>query len=435
MGADRTVGRCSLGAGVIGGAMQAVTFSATIAGYLFARTAGRFRRGAPYGPFGSLRLADVPEPEVPGPDWVALEVIGSGVCGSDVSVVGYTFTLSLEPFVSFPAVLGHEILARVVEVGSAVSGLEPGQRVAVDPMLSCAVRGHLDICAECANGRPASCRRSGDPGVTMIGGRPLQRGMSLGYHADLPGGFCSRIIAHRSQLHPVPDTLDDMAAVLTEPLSVAAHGVLQTAADAREPVLVIGSGIVALGVVWALRRVGFEGEIVAQVKRDHEAELARSLGANAAVRPGGEAVDALLATGASPYKPMLGSRVYAGGGFPLVFDCVGSRASLNQATGFAAPGGRIAVLGCSAVVPKLDLSFLWSRELQMLGFCGYGTEKWQGRTLHTYEVALGWMDENPSILTDLVTHRLPLEEYRAAFRIAADHRRSRSMKVVMGSVA
>jgi threonine dehydrogenase-like Zn-dependent dehydrogenase len=189
--------------------------------------------------------------------------------------------------------------------------------------------------------------------------------------------------------------------------------------------------MIAFGVIWALRSAGVEGEIVAQIKRDHEAALARVLGSDGTVRPGEEAAAALRDTGASPHKPMLGPEVYAGGGFPVVFDCIGDGPSLNQAIGFAAPGGRIVVLGCSGVVPELDLSFLWSRELEIHGYCGYGAEEWRGRSVHTYEVTHRWMKENPSALADLVTHRFPLAEYRRAFLTAADHARTGSVKVVV----
>ena len=70
----------------------------------------------------------------------------------------------------------------------------------------------------------------------------------------------------------------------------------------------------------------------------------------------------------------------------MIYDCVGSRESLDQAIRFATPRGRIIVLGCSAQIRKLDLTFLWSRELEIRGFLGYGTESWDGRELHTFEI-------------------------------------------------
>jgi threonine dehydrogenase-like Zn-dependent dehydrogenase len=115
----------------------------------------------------------------------------------------------------------------------------------------------------------------------------------------------------------------------------------------------------------------------------------------------------------------------------MIFDCVGSRATLSQSLGFAVERGRIVVLGCAAKVPDLDLSFLWARELTIRGFFGYAIEEWRGRTKHTFEITHELMRASEAPLSELVTHRYPLAEYRAALRAAADHRRSGAIKVVL----
>lgn len=383
------------------------------------------------GTLGTVRLREVSEPDLPGPDWVKLEVIACGVCGTDLSTVTYNVSLGLEPFGSFPAVLGHEILARVVECGDAVRGLDIGQRVAVDPTISCAMRGfsHEDTCVSCRHDHAATCLRSADDGETRINDRAMGPGLTMGYHRDLPGGFSERIIAHQGQIHPVDDGLDDPVAGLFEPLSIAVHAVLGTEAHRREPVLVIGSGPIAMGVVWALRANGFQGEIVAQAKRDHEKRMARLLGASQTTRPGDEARRALLATGTSVYKPIVGREVYSGGGFPLIFDCVGNRASLDQALRFASVRSRLVVLGCAASVPDLDLTWLWARELTIRGFVGYGREEWRGRSLHTFQVTGELLREHSEGLADLVTHTFLLTDFRAALSAARNHGRSGAIKV------
>lgn len=391
---------------------------------------GRLRQSAPFGRFGTVSLGDRAEPTLPGPDWVLLDVLGCGLCGTDVSVAAYGFSLTLEPFSSFPAVLGHEILARVVEAGTAAGDVEVGQRVAVDPMIGCAVRGHPEPCGACEAGQPPLCARSGDPGSIEIDGRPLRRGTALGFHADLPGGFTSRIVAHRSQVFPVPDGIPDDIAVLTEPLSIGVHGVVRTAPHTG-PVLVIGSGPIALATVWALRCSGYEGEIVCQTKRRNEAALARHLGATTTVTPGEHARRVLQATGAKPYDPMLGPEVFAGGGFPVVFDCVGKRSSLHQALRSCAAGGRAIVLGCAGVVPNLDLTLLWARELTVQGYYGYGRERWEGASLHTYEITHRWMQGSPAGLADIVTHRFPIRDYRRALLAATTRAGSGAVKVVL----
>ena len=411
--------------------MKAVRFDVTIPGFLVAKSAGKIRKNAMVGALGTVRLESIEAPPLPGPEWVELEVMGCGICGSDISTITYSLSPALEPFSSFPAVLGHEILARVSGVGTDVDRVRVGQRVNVEPTLSCAVRGHSEPCATCRDGFTTICQRSADPGETTIGGRPIGAGTFVGYHRDLPGGFGERMIAHQSQLYPVPDEIDDGTAILTEPFSIALHGVLLVTPVVDGPVLVIGSGTIALATVWALRATGYGGVLVSQTKRPHEARVAKLFGATETVAPGAEAREAMIRTGAKAHKPIIGDEVFAGGGFPLIFDCVGSRATLSQALGFAAERGRIVVLGCAAQIPKLDLSFLWSRELVVQGSVGYATEQWQGRSVHTFELTHEFMRTSDAPLSELVTHKVPLVEYRRGLSAAADHRRSGAMKVVL----
>lgn len=411
--------------------MRAVRFHVSIPGFLLARTLGRLTDSARFGRLGGVRLERIPDPGLPGGRWAELRVLRCGVCGSDIGNVSYSSSPAMEPFASFPAVLGHEILARVESVGPDVRRVEPGQRVVVDPMISCAVRGYDRPCPSCADGLHATCERAGEAAPLVVDGGELSPGLMVGYHRDLPGGWAERMVAHERQLFPVPRELDDRAAVLVEPLSIAMHAVLGSRPWGEGPVLVVGSGPIALGVVWALRAAGFGGGLVAQTKRAHEARLARLLGASDVVSPGLEARQALVETGARAYQPMLGPEVYAGGGFPLIFDCVGSEGSLGQALRFCSPRGRIVLLGCAGELKKLDLSFLWARELRVRGFVGYGEEEWRGGRRHTFEVTLERLLETGSRVGEMVTHVFPLDQHRDALSAADNHGRSEAVKVVL----
>ena len=423
--------------------MRALRFDVTSAGFVRARTLGRLSESAVFGPLSNLRLAQVPEPGVPGsgelaPGWVGLDVVACGICGTDLGTLGFTASPVLEPFGSFPAVLGHEILARVRAVGPGVTTVEPGQRVAVDPFLTCEIRGYPAErqCPSCREGRHSTCEMAGEEGLFEVEGRPLSAGLTMGYHRDLPGGFGERMVAHASQLFPVPDAVDDRTAVLTEPLSIGIHAVLNAGSGGArihpdEDVLVIGSGPIAMGVIWALRATGFRGSITAQTKRAHEAEMATRLGATNAMKPGLEAREALIATGSQAYQPILGDEVFSGGGFPLVFDCVGNGGSLKQALRWTAPRGTVVMLGCAAEIPRLDLTFLWARELTVRGFVGHAWENWRGERRHSFQVAHTLMQESGAPLRDLVTHTFPLADYREALSVASNHRKSGAMKVVL----
>lgn len=384
-----------------------------------ARSLGRLSDWFLFGPPSGVGLVEIAPRDLPGPRWVRLEPIAAGICGSDISMLTFEGSTVLEPFASFPAVPGHETLARVVEIGRAVTRVEVGDRVVIDPTLSCEARGWGESCPSCAIGLHGTCARMGDQGKT------LARGMFVGAHSELPGGWGSHMTCHETQLFVVPDALADDAAVLCEPLSVGMHAVMQTPLDARSA-LVIGSGPIALGTIWALRAAGFEGTLLAQMKRPYEAALAKKLGATSTITPA-EARAALLDTGARAYKPILGEEVYSGGGFPLVFDCVGSEDSLKQAMRFSAPRGRIVVLGCAAELRKLDLSFLWARELTMQGFICYGRER---TNEHTFEITLRRLVETKAPVAEMVTHRFPVQRYREALSTAANRAKSGAIKIL-----
>lgn len=414
--------------------MKAVQFNVTIPGFVLARTLGRVSAAFVYGRASTLGMVDRPAPAIPGDDWVRIEVLLCGVCGSDLGNISYRSSPAMEPFGSFPAVLGHEILGRVAEVGSGVTHVRPGQRVVVDPMLHCEARGWRaeSWCPSCADGNHSTCEMSGEEGPLVVGNGGLARGLTIGYHRDLPGGWGEQMIAHRRQVFAVPDSVPDRIAVLAEPLSIGLHGVLRSEAwRSPGPVLVIGSGTIAFAAVWALRATGYSGTLIAQAKRPHEIALARALGADDTITPGDDARQALVDTGARAYMPVIGDEVFAGGGFDTIFDCVGSRSSVDQALRYGAARGRVVMLGCAGQMRSLDLTFLWAKELRAEGYVGYGVETWDGRTRHTFELVLERMADDPGALGDLVTHVFPLAQYRDALRAAFNHRRSRAVKVVL----
>lgn len=412
--------------------MRAVTFDVSVPRFLVTKALGGMTHAATFGALSGVSFADVPLPELPGDDWVRLEVLSAGICGTDIATLTFRTSASLEPFGSFPAVLGHEVLALVTDVGPAVRRVETGQRVVIDPFVSCTMRGFPpDGCPSCEAGLSCTCERAGDVGDLQVSGEPVQPGSIVGYHSTFPGGWGEAMIAHESQCFAVDDALTPGAAVLIEPVSIGMHAVLNVRPLGDGPALVIGSGPIALGTIWSLRAAGYRGEILAQCKRPHEAEIARSLGATDVVSPGDQARDALLATGAKPYTPIIGAEVYAGGGFPLIFDCVGSAESLTQAFRYASPRGRLVVLGCAPEIPKLDLSFLWSREIEVRGFVGYGAEDWRGERRHTFEIVHDQLIETGAPIDAMVTHRFPLADYQEALVAAADRKQSGSIKVLL----
>lgn len=403
--------------------MQALEYRFDLPRYLAMRASRGKVRALSYGPYGALRLTDVPQPRRPGPDWLELEPLLSGICGTDVAIVTAKASPLLEPVASFPAVMGHEIVARVVRPPEPAGPFAPGDRVVVDPFLHCAVRG-LEPCDNCRAGRTSACRN-----VTRGRFAPA---MILGTCRDLPGGWAQRMVAHRSQVFKVPGGLPDESAVLAEPLSVALHGVLKAPPPPGAQVLIVGGGTIGLLTLAALRLLGLDCRVSIVVRHPAQQALALRLGADEAVRGGaGTALDlACSRTHAHLHRPTLG-RPVLDWGFDLVFDCAGTPASLDDALRAARPGGAVILLGCAGVAPNLDWTLVWSRELQVLGSCGYGIESYRGDRLHTIALALQLLAAQPEYpVRDLVTHRFPLADYRKALRTAIEGKGAGAVKVV-----
>jgi L-iditol 2-dehydrogenase len=370
-----------------------------------------------------LGLSSYPVPALPGPDWVRVRPLLAGICGSDTSLLTGRASPILSPFASFPAILGHEVVAVVEEVGDSVA-VRPGDRVVIDPIISCYVRG-LEPCQACRDGLPALCRHAADGS--------LSPGMLIGYCRDLPGGWSDSMLAHASQLHSVPDPVSDEAAVLVEPLACALHAVLSAPPLEGEKALVVGGGTIGLGVVMALRWMHPEADVTAVVRHPFQAELATRLGASRVVMdrgPRGPQRAAVEVAGARGHRPIVGDEVFTGG-FELVFDCVGSRASVDASLRVVAARGRLVLLGTAGELAHLDLTLAWARELRVIGSYVYGRESSLPGAPHTFDVLMERLAEaDAPLVGELVTHRFGLDRWREAIGVATGRGRHQSVKVV-----
>src|ERR1700691_5877083 len=235
--------------------MRALVFDLSIAKYLLGKPVGGGVRRVSYGPGTCFALRETPAPEPPSDDWVVLAPRLTGFCGSDLSTIFFKMSpvmsaVSLASGES--AVLGHEVLADVVSVGSGARGrVKEGDRVVVDPVLGCDASGEVP-CTRCAVGEYATCHRFGT-------GSP--KGIMLGACTRLPGGFGERMVAHKSQVFRVPDGMSDTLAVLTHPMAIGVNAVLRHPPTEGEHVLVIGGGPIAFSVLWALREIAPSVEV------------------------------------------------------------------------------------------------------------------------------------------------------------------------------
>lgn len=376
------------------------------------------------GPLAPIQLREIPDPVAPAPDWVTLRTRLCGICGSDAKQVfmNGAFDNAMTAMISFPQVLGHEVVGTVETVGPEVRGLGSGQRVLLNPWLSCATRG-LPLCEWCERGELAQCLNFTRGGLTP--------GIHHGNSSQATGGFAPLVPAHASQCIPIPDEVSDEEAVLGDPFSVSLHAILHHPPPAGGVALVYGVGTLGLLAV-AILRLLFPGVRVLAVARfDHQARLAEKLGVQQVLphRPTRGIVEglanALDVELNAPWRglPMLN------GGVDVVYDTVTSPETLEVGVRVTRSRGSIVALG---VEPprRFEWTPLYFKELSLVGSNAFAVEEWQGRRQHAMEWYLEFVRTRQVDVTPILTHRFALADYREAFLACHDQGRSGAVKVL-----
>lgn len=379
--------------------MKALTIDRDVARFGAARVASAWRPGAG-ARMGPLRLQELDPPELPGPHWQRLRPRMSGICGSDLATVDARSSRWFEPIVSFPFVPGHEVVADD----------ESGRRVVVEPVLGCVARGISPVCPACADGRLGNCGN--------LSHGHLEPGLQTGYCCDTGGGWSTEMVAHPSQLHEVPDELDDRAAVLIEPTACAAHAALAAGVGSDESVAVIGAGTLGLLTIAALTRWSPPAHLIVAAKHPHQRRWAGELGPSD--RPvtccdPDELIRAVRRSVGTGIIDPAGATPRLAQGADVTIDCVGSAESLTQALAVTRPGGRIVLVGMPGVA-TLDLTPLWQREISLTGAYAYGTETIDGHRIRTFDLAAELVAA--SDLGRLVSATYPLDRFADALQHA-----------------
>jgi threonine dehydrogenase-like Zn-dependent dehydrogenase len=298
-----------------------------------------------------LRLVTLDPPRLDRPGWARLAVRLSGICGSDLGMLSGTTSLYFSAVVSLPFVPGHEVVAELVE---DCEDLPAGTRVVIDPVIACAARG-VEPCEACERGETNRCSR-----ITV---GDVSAGLQTGFCHDTGGGWSEQLVAHRSQMHPVPEGLSDEQALLVEPVACAVHTAARAGIRSGDRVLVSGAGAVGLLATFALRELTDAGEILVVAKHGHQREHALEFGATEVVSPSEVLRRVRRATGAFQLEPELASP-YLLGGVDVAVDAVGSTSSLETCLHATRAGGRVVLSGMPG---KADLSAAWFRELDLVG--------------------------------------------------------------------
>ncbi len=324
----------------------------------------------------ALEVAQVAAPEPPGAHDVLVTVRAVGVCGSDVH--NYAEGGIGARKIDYPFIPGHEAAGEVAAVGAAVTRVRPGDRVALEPAMSCG------ICDQCLAGRANTCRS-------------IQFLSSAG---ELQGCMCEQVTVPESNCFKIPDAMSFEAAAAAEPLSIAVYSVAQSIPMGPETRIgILGAGPIGLCTLLAVRAAGGR-HIYVTDRIDSRLALARQLGA---VWTGNPDTDDIVeqVRACEPQE------------LDVVFECCGQQAALDQAAELLKPGGRMMITGIPAGTRvSFDISRLRRQEL----------------TLTNVRRQCGCMEQAISLIADgtidcqpLITHRIPLAEAKRAFDLVADY--------------
>lgn len=389
--------------------MKAIQFNATVPRYVMGKTLGAMAHDLYWKGPGCTYMADVPEPTLPGPAWVKVATRYGGICGSDLGAIGLHTSPYFEPFASFPYTFGHENIGHIAEVGAEAGDLSEGDRVAVEPLLWCEPRGVDEPCEYCARGEINLCSNTAE-GTLSPGG-------FTGYCADTGGSWSSHFLAHRSQVHRVPESVSDENGVLIDPLAVGLHAVLIDPPAPGETVLVQGAGAIGLTVLAALQGLEFDVERLVIARHPHQAEAARRLGAEQVITADDPFAEVAKLTGARLYKPMIGKRVMVGGA-ARTYECVGSDSAIDDALRMTRAGGTSILVGVPGLARGIDWSSIFKDELTVKASTVYNhCDPWDGRTWKTVDLATDLFERATLDLSWMVTHRFALDQWKTALQL------------------
>jgi D-arabinitol dehydrogenase (NADP+) len=313
-----------------------------------------------------LETREIPAPEVAAGE-VRIRIAVTGVCGTDLHLYGGHFGAV------FPLVPGHEIAGVVDQVGAGVRYLKEGDRVALDPVISCGA------CHHCRRGMRHHCENYQALGVTRA------------------GGFAEYVIAPESNVYPVGN-LDLEVAAFAEPLGCIAWGIKRLQPEPASKALLFGTGPIGLLLMQALLVSGVSEITVIEPNAERRA-LAIQLGAKLALEPSKD-----LSTQLFDLEPY---------GFDVVTEATGVPAVISQMYyGVAPDDARVEISPYE--VFRRDLTILGSFSL-----------------LGTTPIALEWLQSGRVQVKPLITHRLPIEQLNLALEYKDHPGMNGSQKVLI----
>ena len=318
--------------------------------------------------YNHFAIQDVPQPQA-APQEVLIQVRACGICGSDIHGMDGSSGRRIPPII-----MGHEASGVIAQVGRGVTAWQPGDRVTFDSTIWCGA------CSFCASGRGNLCENRRVLGISCAEFRQ-------------DGALAEYVAVPQNIVYRLPDGLSFEQAAMVEPVSVAVHGVGRVSVRLNDTAVVVGSGMIGLLVVQALRAAGC-GRILAVDVQPARLELACRLGADEGLSPKGTDVvaEVLRRTG--------------GRGADVVMEAVGLPDTVALAIASVRKGGAVGLVGNLAAEAPLPLQAVVTREITLYGSCASSGE---------YPACLDMIARGTIHLEPLISAVAPLNEAPAWF--------------------
>ncbi|MCF7972503.1 MAG: alcohol dehydrogenase catalytic domain-containing protein [Phycisphaerae bacterium] len=322
-----------------------------------------------------MQVQDQDRPQIKGPLDVLLKIKEVGVCGSDVH---YFETGRIgDQIIEYPFLVGHECSAVVEAVGTGVTRVKPGDRVAVDPAIPCFE------CDQCRAGREHTCRKL----------------LFLGCPGQVQGCLCEYLVMPETSCYLLANGVSFTQGVLSEPLAIAIYAVLQARVTTAMRVGILGAGPIGLSCLKSAQAQGAQACYVTDLIEARLA-VARDQGAAWAGNP--ETEDAVRAV--QDAEP---------GGLDVVFECAGQQETVDQAVAMLKPGGRLMLIG----IPRVDRIDFPVHTARRNEITLVNVRRQNGCT----QTALDWMAQGKVHVDFMKTHVFPMDRTGEAFELVAGY--------------
>lgn len=414
--------------------MKGILFEYKLLRLAIGRIGGLFGLRGYLTKFGHIRYKDLPNPKLLADDWVVIRTKYCGICGSDHKQIFLDGNSDnpMTAIISWPQVLGHEVVGFIDKVGRGTN-LKTGDRVALNPWISCIPRGITPPCKACKEGKNTLCRNF-TKGI-------LSPGIHTGNSKDATGGFAELVPAHESMAIPIPDWVTWDQAILSDPFSVAFHSVLKVRPTSGSICAVYGCGNLGLLTIHILKKVFEEIIVIAIARFPHQAEMAKKFGADLVIdsSPIYELIEKIADYTQCDVYYIKKKKPWLIEGVDILFDTVASKETIE--TGIRITKARLKdyqtkrEISGTIVVTGVDKPkrFEWTpwyfKDLRIIGSNAFAIEEFEGYREHAFYHYYRFIKEGRIDPSPMITHKFSLSEYKKALITAHEQKKSRAIKV------